>query len=172
MKYLLALMFLSSAAFADAGPFDGIPAPVMAFHKAVNGVNCDYSTDSFGETSQAADVGHGWKLYLVVCNQGAYQAGYKAYFAKAADNSQITQMYFVDWAAKIGVFATSDVMEAQYENGKIYTHGKDRGIGDCGSSAIYQVVADDYFVNTKVLEIRSKDKCDGRMDPWPRVFPK
>jgi hypothetical protein len=48
-----------------------------------------------------------------------------------------------------------------------------RSIGDCGEDAFYQPkVVDGWQLLVKTTVIRAKEKCDGKMNPWPVVFGK
>jgi hypothetical protein len=51
------------------------------------------------------------------------------------------------------------------------TYGKGRGLGDCGGSSKIKITLNEYgSVDVKTIEIRRKDKCDGKLNPWPVVF--
>lgn len=177
MKSLIVLTLAISWTFAanaqQPNPFNGVPDQVMAKHKQINGANCEYDPSMLGEPAEIDDLGHGFKLYLIPCGQGAYQAGFSGYYAKA-DLSDIEPLIVVDWDDQVGLVANSYLMEAGYDakKGLLYTSAKGRGIGDCGQSGIWKVIVDDYTVKTKIVELRSKPKCDGKMTDWPIVFPR
>ena len=162
---------------ADADVFAALPEPVLTFHKATTSQECDYGTThpvgpEIAEVFNASsyEVDDRWKLYTVPCSVGAYQAFYAVY-AATVDGSKIERMLFVSWGPD-GPVATNELGNAVYEPETRILSSRSvfRGLGDCGTSAEYKIVADEDGLGTKVLEIRYKPDCDENDDVFPKVF--
>jgi hypothetical protein len=71
------------------------------------------------------------------------------------------------------ITATSDLMGTAFDQASLMlsTFSKGRGIGDCGTSAVYKYDANsEKFV---LLEARLKEQCDGDSESdWPVVYSK
>jgi hypothetical protein len=106
----------------------------------------------------------------VPCSVGAYQAVYVVYTA-TVDSTNIERMLFVSWGLD-GPVATNELGNAVYDPKTRILSSRSvfRGLGDCGASAEYKIVADEHGVGTKVLEIRYKPDCDGNETIFPKVF--
>lgn len=173
---LLALLLSPNVARADQDPFTALPPAVMAYHQAANGTRCLYGEDFkewVGISASAYQLKNGWRLYLVPCGAGAYQTNFRAYYAKN-DSTQINQLLVLDWTSAAGVFATDFLMSAEFDvnTGILRTHSVGRSLGDCGSAGVYRILSEEYEVNVKTIRIQAKEYCDGKMNPWPVVYPK
>jgi hypothetical protein len=161
---LVVLMSFSNA-FA-AKPTDGLPDAVAKYHLAIAGEDCDPELE---QGSSTFELGQGRQLHIVPCMMGAYQGSSKAYIS--TNGLYPTQVIVLDKGdALVG---SVDLMEADFDSktGILSTWGKGRGLGDCGNASKTKIALDKYgSVSVKTIEIRSKQKCDGKLTDWPVVF--
>lgn len=109
-------------------------------------------------------------LYLLGCDMYAYNSMEKAYIVDFF--GQVTNVAVVE-VSKDGAFtATTELMGAGFdlETLTLGTFQKGRGMGDCGSSAIYKFdISSERFT---LIEARLKEACDGEESQWPVVYKK
>lgn len=169
MKSILTglVMLLSFSTALAARPTDGLPESLKKVYTALQAKACDTELDMAPESF---NLGNGNTLYLVPCMFGAYQGSSNGYIV---NGDYVTQVVVLGSEGKT-IVGSLDLMEASYDakTGILSTFAKGRGLGDCGQTSQTIVKADQYGgVTVKTIEIRSKDKCDGKyVDNWPVVF--
>lgn len=163
----LVMLMSFSSAFA-ARPTDGLPESLKKVHTALTANACDAELDMAPESF---DLGGGNTLYLVPCMFGAYQGSSNGYIV---NGDYVSQVVVLATEGKT-IVGTLDLTSASYDpkTGILSTFAKGRGLGDCGQTSQTIVKLDNKYggITTKTIEIRSKDKCDGKyVDNWPVVF--
>ena len=167
-----AALTICSTALAE-GKVGKPAAAVLAKHKAIMGDECEAELEEQSSTYQL----NGKKsLVIIPCYMGAYQGSSRVYIVSGntPDATYVEQVSVLayDDSSK-GVVGTLDLTSADYDEKTktLYTFAKGRGIGDCGQSSQSKVIADEYTVTVKTVEITSKGDCDGNFDAeWPVVF--
>lgn len=118
--------------------------------------------------------------YLVelLCFLGAYQPNYQYFLVKfnSLENQEIKPIIFTTFQKQnqelklTNTKTLTGVTNLDWETKQLILDTKDRGLGDCGSFAIYQW--SDY--NFNLQEFRHKNNCDGvYLDPqdYPLIYP-
>lgn len=135
--------------------------------------------DREGECDPLADLPHGndavvvplndeRTMYLVPCYAGAYNFAYAAY---TMEDSRVKRKWFADYYDHAGWTATDVIVNPDWEGGglgRLSMFDKGRGLGDCGSTALWQVSDGDL----RMLKFTYKGDCDGEGEPgdFPVVF--
>lgn len=160
------LLIASSVFMVSALANLEVPKNILSIHQAL----CPDITES-EIYPEVMELGHGKKLYLLTCELYAYNSSQRAYTLDAY--SAIEPLALIDLSVSNQMYASSRLMGAglSVENKEIHTFQKGRGIGDCGSSAIYAYDSEiDQFV---LKEYRLKSECDGEVEAeWPIIYPK
>lgn len=119
-----------------------------------------------GEYSKAPKA-----LYILGCELYAYNSRELAYIVDSYGD--VTNVAVAEVLTDTSITATSDLMGTAFDQAGLMlsTYSKGRGMGDCGSSAVYKYDANsEKFV---LLEARLKEHCDGDMESqWPVVYSK
>lgn len=114
-------------------------------------------------------LGAGKTLYVVGCIRGAYQ-GSAILFAR--DEYELRALSFPEFSDEFGWGATLEIGFEDFNPASktLMTFVKFRGIGDCGSTALYRWK--DY--GFKLLEYRYQGKCEGdgsgEMPEYPVIY--
>jgi len=110
------------------------------------------------------------RLYLIPCFAGAYNVVYRIYL-KPASQTKPRQLFFASYSDELGWSGTPELMNISYDarTKTLSTLAKSRGLGDCGSRALYQWNSYAF----KMVEYRYWGKCDGTRLPanWPVIYP-
>lgn len=109
-------------------------------------------------------------LYVMGCEMYAYNSLEKAYVVNKT--GKITPVVVADFTGG-SLFATDDLMGAGFDSTTqtLGTFQKGRGIGDCGSAAVYSW--DKYNEKFFLVEAREKQSCDGDIEAdWPIIYKK
>lgn len=158
---------LANLAFAENGK---PAAAVLAKHKAIMGEdNCEPELEAQSETYQLNDKK---QLVIIPCYMGAYQGSSRAYTVSSGIYIEQVMVLAYDESTK-SISATLDLTSASYDEKtkSLFTFAKGRGIGDCGQSSESKIIADEYTVSVKTVQINAKAECDGDFDKeWPVVF--
>jgi hypothetical protein len=99
----------------------------------------------------------GRTLYLVPCFSGAYNFAHAAY---VMDGSLVQRRWFAEYDDRRGWTATDVIVNPVWEGGglgRLSMFNRGRGIGDCGSTALWQVSEGDL----RMLQFTYKADCDG-----------
>jgi hypothetical protein len=156
-----------TSAFAATGK---PAAAVLTKHKAIMGADeCEAELEAQSETYQ---LNASKQLVIIPCYMGAYQGSSRAYVVSNGTHIEQVMVLAHDESAK-AVTATLDLTSADYDEKTktLSTFAKGRGIGDCGQASQSKVIADEYTVTVKTVQIVSKAECDGDFDKeWPVVF--
>ena len=166
----MATLAVATSAFAASGkPADA----VLAKHKAIMGPEeCQAELEDQSETYQ---LNANKQLVLIPCYMGAYQGSSRAYIVSGGSNSPYIEQVMVlayDELTK-AISATLDLTSPDYDEKTktLSTFAKGRGLGDCGQTSQSKIIADQYSVSVKTVEIVAKAECDGDYDKeWPVVF--
>lgn len=164
---LLAMNF-SQLALANSTD-DIVPRAVVNLHAALDG-ECDLRNLELAEVYPVGAVN---KLYLIMCQQYAYQASYNAYIYNEQSKTARPVMVLAYNETTKGIEPTYQLMEASYapRTKVLSTGSKGRGLGDCGQTTDTKLIpTNGGDVLFKTFEIRHKSKCDGKMNNWPVVF--
>jgi hypothetical protein len=142
-------------AIAPAGRPAAIPPALITRLTKESGCGQDYS-DSFPQPEpETGALGGGATLVLLACGSGAYNLASAAYVVR---NGKATEARF-DYAA--------DLINADWDasSGTLSTHGKGRGIGDCGEGASYVWDGSRF----RLTEATRMDECRGSAN-WLTVW--
>jgi len=73
-----------------------------------------------------------------------------------------------------GPTVTDTIINAAWDEltGQVSQFYKGRGLGDCGTSSLWEWVGGGSYGNFVLIEERSKDDCDGVYDDWPLDWPR
>ena len=163
----VATLAVCTTAFAATGK---PAAEVLAKHKAIMGADeCEAELEDQSETYQ---LNANKQLVIIPCYMGAYQGSGRAYIVSNGKYIEQVMVLAYDDSAK-SVAATLDLTSADYDEKTktLSTFAKGRGIGDCGQASQSKIIADEYTVSVKTVQIVSKGECDGDFDKeWPVVF--
>lgn len=139
---------------------------------------CDAQTEANEAGMKRIWMSEAQVVLQILCTRGAYQSGYVFYKVdNPGADEVITQLFFdtpFDQGGALSWVEAPLAMEASYngETNTLTTLSKDRGLGDCGSSARFEWENTEEQGGHFVLkEYRSKTECDGSMDSWPLVYP-
>ncbi len=107
-------------------------------------------------------------MYLLPCFSGAYNFAHAAY---VMEGSHVTRKWFADYDENRGWTATDVIVNPDWEGGglgRLSMFNRGRGIGDCGSTALWQVSEGDL----RMLKFTYKGDCDGegQAGDFPVVF--
>lgn len=107
-------------------------------------------------------------MYLVPCYAGAYNFAHAAYIM---EGSRVTRHWFADYADDVGWTATDVIVNPEWEGGglgRLSMFNRGRGIGDCGSTGLWQVSEG----RLRMLKFTYKADCDAQGEPgeFPVVF--
>lgn len=170
MKSLMALALTMTAFSAFAGI--EIPKDILERHTAAcpEFASNEYLQREAYQLPGTEYAPKGATLYVLGCEMYAYNSLEKAYIATSYETINVA---IPEVLADGSIVATTDLMGAGYDAGTqtLGTFQKGRGIGDCGSSALYKYSAE----NTRfvLVEARYKDSCDGEVESeWPIVYKK
>jgi hypothetical protein len=110
----------------------------------------------------------GRTMYLVPCYAGAYNFAYAAYVMESSD---VKRHWFADYDEYSGWTATDVIVNPDREGGglgRLSMFNRGRGIGDCGSTGLWQVSEG----RLRMLKFTYKGDCDGQGEPgeFPVVF--
>lgn len=166
-RVVLALAVLAAHPLAATAQFAGLPADVQAFHDAHGECDeADLLPEAIGPI--VIPLGSERTMYLVPCYSGAYNVAHAAY---VADAMEVKRHWFATYRDYDGWTATDIIVNPVWEGGglgRLSMYNLGRGIGDCGSTATWQV-ADG---NLRMLKFTYKGDCDGEGEPgeFPVVF--
>lgn len=110
-------------------------------------------------------------LYVLGCELYAYNSRERAYIVDSYGD--IRNVALAEVSADGAITASIDLMGAGFDPDTLTlgTFQKGRGIGDCGSAAIYKY--DSLSEKFVLLEARIKEACDGDFESeWPVVYSK
>jgi len=149
---------------------DKIPPALAALHFA-DGECASAERQPFaGFGFETAKLDDGHKLYLIPCFAGAYNVVYRIYL-KSASRTKPRQLFFASYSDELGWSGTPELMNISYDakTETLSTLAKSRGLGDCGSRALYKW----NLYAFKMVEYRYWGKCDGTRLPadWPVIYP-
>ncbi len=121
-----------------------------------------------GRDFQVGEVGSGASattVYIVPCNGGAYNFSSAVY--TGGDGEYVRQAFAEYWPSS-GLSGVTELFGANLdpETGSITTFYRSRGIGDCGSTALYQWTGTTFRLD----EFRAKEECDGAEGEFPLVY--
>jgi hypothetical protein len=173
-KFLALFLLLSTTSiFAAETPAVAIPKSVLDIHTAAcPEFSKPENADFFQRTVvklPGNEYGPGPTLYLLGCEMYAYNSMERAYLA---DAYSVTLVAVSEVGSDKLVTGTANLMGSTFDpaTNTLGTTQLGRGMGDCGSSALY---AYDAFKRQFVLtEARVKDSCDGQYSEWPVVYKK
>ena len=157
-----------------------VPQNVMEYHRKYMQATMD-TADACDPEMEASSAyynvkGSDKKVALINCFGGAYNISATAYLVESNAHATTIRpiMVLTHDSSVRGVVPTTDLTNADFDENTntLSTFAKGRGIGDCGQSSKTKLIVDKEYgsVTAKTTEIRSKDKCDGRMTNWPVVF--
>lgn len=144
-----------------------VPASLLAFHEAHG--ECDAPEDlPNGDEIVVIPLKGERVLYLVPCYAGAYNFAHAAY---VVEGDEVKRKWFADYSDYTGWVATDVIVNPEWEGGglgRLSMFNRGRGIGDCGSRAVWQVSDGDL----RMLSFNYKADCDGEGEPgeFPLVF--
>ena len=145
---------------------EGVPEALMA-HRMT-----DTDCLPMDDIVTAADIEKGlidnaYPIYFIPCWAGAYNFSWKAYVERF--EGEYAEMAFPEFSPTDGWTATSQLVNYSWdpETLRVSTYNKGRGLGDCGTSGLWQWSGFGF----RLLEFRAKPDCDGG-DPgdFPLVY--
>lgn len=150
-------------ALAPAGRPASLSRALLAQLNRVSGCGDDYSADFPQPDPETGALGGGATLVLLTCGSGAYNLSSTAFVVRGG---KATPARFDDapGGAKAGA---ADLINASWDasSGTLSTHGKGRGIGDCGEGASY--VWDG--TRFRLIEATRMEECRGSAN-WLTVW--
>ena len=164
MKIILSLA-VSLASLSAMARTDVIPNAIIDMHI----VTCpDVSTKPGEMFYEVHKLTNGNTLYLLGCETYAYNTMEKAYIIDTLESVSAVSVPEILLDGSIG--STTDLMGASFDPATetLSTFSKGRGMGDCGSSAIYKY--NNTYDSFALVEARIKDSCDGVDSDWPVVY--
>lgn len=151
-------------------PLEHLPSVVAKRQKVL--IEDETCEADLGVSSQVIELKENVNLYLVPCIMGAYQGSSRAYILQHGNTVTEVTVLAYDELAK-AIVGSLELGEVQYDSKTaiLSTFTKSRGLGDCGQSSVSKIMVDQYgSVTVKTVEVRAKDKCDGKYGKWPIVF--
>jgi len=144
------------------------PAPVsdalLARHAA--GTDCEPLSELVnGEDIQSYRLDADHSLHMIPCWSGAYNFSYAVYIEDAYGTEQA---YFASYSDDMGWGGKAALVNAWFdpEDNTLGEFSKGRGIGDCGTSALWQWNERGF----KLLEYRARSECEGDPGAFPLVY--
>lgn len=128
-----------------------------------------------GRDIAMADLGEGKTLYVMPCWSGAYNFGSKLYVGQnSGAGEEFEQLVFAAFSDTLGWSGTTTLVNVSYDetDKTLQTFNKGRGIGDCGSTGLWQWAEYGF----RMLEFRYKGACDaeiddgGELEEFPLVY--
>ena len=167
---LLSTLVYSTAALAE-NPLNGLPENLAKVQKGQ--IDGGFCSGAVNDPTQIFDMGEIGTLYVVDCNDAAYQSNYHVYLS--SDRNQIfQQISILQYDGTNRTTGTTSDIEGVSVDVKKHTmssFAKGRGLSDCGQSSRIQFSADHYgIVRIVTTQIRDKERCDGKYNAWPLVF--
>ena len=106
------------------------------------------------------------RLIEVACAAGAYQ-GSQEYFLLHGSAARPLKFRVVEDGKLKDATEITGLAEFDVKTGELKVHNRYRGLGDCGSYAIYTFPGDE----ARVKELREKAECDGEGAEHPERWP-
>jgi hypothetical protein len=130
---------------------------------------------SFGGVSIALESEYDDKgeIFLIPCGgPGAYNLPNIAIVHDLADDSARVAPF--PTMSDRGPTVTDTITNASWDeqSGQVSQFAKGRGLGDCGTSSIWEWQGGGSYGNFVLIEERSKGECDGVYDDWPLTWPR
>ncbi len=144
-----------------------LPEDVLIMHEREG--ECDAPEDlPNGDEFIAIPLDGKRTMYLVPCYAGAYNFAHAAYVVEGGD---VRRHWFADYSDDLGWTATDVIVNPDWEGGglgRLAIFNRGRGIGDCGSTGLWQVREG----RLRMLRFAYKGDCDGLGEPgeFPVVF--
>ncbi len=110
-------------------------------------------------------------LYILACGGPGYN---RPYVAIAYDGEkQIAQRVAFPIAGNAGIGTQFIIYNFVWDNSKrqISSFGKDRGLGDCGTKAIWRWAYPQFDSHFVLINQKTKIDCDGQIKNYPQVWP-
>lgn len=146
------------------------PAPLTDELLARHAANpeCDPFEDLVhGEDIWSYRIGATETLYMLPCWGGAYNFSYMIY---VQNDFETRQQYFAAYSSALGWSGHAELVNPYFDEETLTLHNfaKGRGIGDCGTTGIWQWA--DY--GFKLLEYGAKEECDEKGEPgeFPIIY--
>lgn len=112
------------------------------------------------------------RFYLLPCGSpAAYNTSQIGIFYHPEE--KIAQVASYPQISEKGPTTVDVILNASWEaeSGQLTALYKGRGLGDCGTSLIWEWNKTSFESAFVLVEQRSKDNCDGVYDEWPKVWP-
>lgn len=165
-------IFMAFVMFSSSLTFAAVSENILTRHREI--VGPDACQSELESEATSFDLDSTRSVVLVPCVMGAYQGSSVGYIVyKLGGGSVSLSPILALESSSDGISATTDLMQGDYnpKTGILSTFGKARGLGDCGESSKIKIGLNQYgSVDVKTIEIRRKDKCDGKYNTWPVVF--
>ncbi len=110
-------------------------------------------------------------LYILACGGPGYN---RPFVALSFDGKkQIAQRVAFPIAGNAGIGTQFIIYNFVWDNSKrqISSFGKDRGLGDCGTKAIWRWAYPQFDSHFVLINQRTKIDCDGKTENYPQVWP-
>ena len=154
-----------------------LPEPVAAIWRSLpdecgTGFEDQDLIGDFGGIELALDNETTVKHYIIPCGgPGAYNLVYAAYMFDASTGA-VRKMTFPTMGPKGPTVQQLIVnMSWDEQTSQVSAYSKGRGLGDCGTSSIWEWDGNGMYGNFVLVEERTKEDCDGNYDDWPLVWP-
>jgi len=153
-----------------------IPSAVLTKHQFscpefTSSERSQYLTrESYLLPSYDGNDAHRSTLYLLGCEKYAYNSLQMAYIIDSL--GYVSDVSIVEVSSDGTMSATTNLMGSGFDLDTLTlgTFQKGRGMGDCGSSAVYKFdLSLERFI---LVEARLKNACDGEESEWPIVYKK
>ncbi len=146
--------------------------------ESLNLCNEEQDKDLSSDSAKVYQLNEQEYLGEILCFLGAYQPNYQYFFVIVNSNSEleIKPIFFTTFRAKNKDLQLTDtrtltgITNFELETKSLIIETKGRGLGDCGSFAVYQWENN----NFNLKEYRYKGNCDGvylNPEDYPLIYP-
>lgn len=155
------------AAAGGAAPAE-LPEEVLIVHQREGECDAPEDLPNGDEFIVIPLTDDGRTMYLVPCYAGAYNFAHAAY---VMEGGRVKRHWFADYSDDGGWTATDVIVNPDWEGGglgRLSMFNRGRGIGDCGSTGLWQVSDG----RLRMLKFTYKADCDGQGEAgeFPVVF--
>jgi hypothetical protein len=115
------------------------------------------------------DLGEGKTLYGVLCWRGAYQESFVFF---VGDGQELKVQAFADYSEDLGWSGTLELTMPHFDEKTktLGTHTKFRGVGDCGSSAVYEWTQSGFKLMQYNYKGCSDEITENSEEEWPAIY--
>lgn len=157
---------------------DQIIKTIYQQKESLNLCNEEQDKDLSSDSAKVYQLSEQEYLGEIICFLGAYQPNYQYFFVLVNDSYdiQIKPIFFTTFKAKnkdlqlTNTRTLTGITNFELETKSLTIETKGRGLGDCGSFAIYQWENN----NFNLKEFRYKGNCDGvylNPEDYPLIYP-